>query len=93
MSTQNRDGHHFAELAKIAYMTEEQSKPIAESMGYTHTKLIDRKGAECLVCENDDTIVLCFRGTEPKEFSDIKAVLAWFGSFIKLVFTPQRILV
>ena len=47
-------------------------------MGYTHTKLIDRKGAECLVCENDDTIVLCFRGTEPKEFSDIKADLkAW----------------
>lgn len=78
MSTQNRDGHHFAELAKIAYMTEEQSKPIAESMGYSHIKLIDRKGAECLVCENDKDIVLAFRGTEPKEFSDIKADLkAW----------------
>ena len=78
MSIQDNPGGHFAELARIAYMTEKESKPIAKKMGYTKTKLIDHKGAECLFLENDDTIVLAFRGTEPKEFSDIKADLkAW----------------
>ena len=78
MSIQDNPGGHFAELARIAYMTEKESKPIAKKMGYAKTKLIDHKGAECLFLENDDTIVLAFRGTEPKEFSDIKADLkAW----------------
>ncbi len=78
MSTIEDPGLHFATLAKIAYMTEKDSKPIAHTLGYTNTKLIDRKGAECLFLENSERIVLAFRGTEPKEFSDIKADLkAW----------------
>ncbi len=59
-------------------MTEKDSKHFAHELGYTKTKLIDRKGAECLFLENSERIVLAFRGTEPKEFSDIKADLkAW----------------
>ena len=78
MSTIEQPGLHFATLAKIAYMTEKDSKPIAHTMGYTKIKLIDHKGAECLFLENNERIVLAFRGTEPKEFSDIKADLkAW----------------
>lgn len=78
MSTIENSGLHFATLAKIAYLTEKDSKPIAKKLGYTKTKLIDHKGAECLFLENSKTIVLAFRGTEPKEFSDIKADLkAW----------------
>jgi len=78
MSIQENLGGHFAELSRIAYMTEKESRPIAKKMGYTKTKLIDVDGAECLFLENDDTLVLAFRGTEPKEFSDIKADLkAW----------------
>ena len=78
MSTIENSGLHFATLAKIAYLTEKDSKPIAKKLGYTKTKLIDHKGAECLFLENNTTIVLAFRGTEPKEFSDIKADLkAW----------------
>ena len=78
MSTIEDPGLHFATLAKIAYMTEKDSKPIAHTLGYTKTKLIDKDGAECLFLENSDRIVLAFRGTEPTEFSDIKADLkAW----------------
>jgi triacylglycerol lipase len=78
MSTIENSGLHFATLAKIAYLTEKESKPIAKELGYNKTKLIDHKGAECLFLENNNTIVLAFRGTEPKEFSDIKADLkAW----------------
>ena len=78
MSTIENPGAHFATLAKIAYMTEKDSKPIAHTLGYSKTKLIDHKGAECLFLENSERIVLAFRGTEPKEFSDIKADLkAW----------------
>jgi triacylglycerol lipase len=78
VSTIENPGAHFATLAKIAYMTEKDSKPIAHTLGYSKTKLIDRTGAECLVLESSDRIVLAFRGTEPKEFSDIKADLkAW----------------
>lgn len=69
---------HFATLAKIAYMTQADSKPAVHELGYTKSILIDHKGAECLIVENSERVVLCFRGTEPKEFSDIKADLkAW----------------
>jgi len=78
MSSIENPGLHFATLAKIAYMTEKDSKPLAHELGYLKTKLIDHKGAECLIVENSDRVVLCFRGTEPTEFSDIKADLkAW----------------
>ena len=78
MSSIENPGLHFATLAKIAYLTEKESKPHAHTLGYTKTKLIDQKGAECLIVENSERVVLCFRGTEPKEFSDIKADLkAW----------------
>ena len=51
---------HFATLAKIAYMTEKDSKPIAHELGYTKTKLIDRKGAECLFLENSERIAVSY---------------------------------
>ena len=79
MSTEiENPGAHFATLAKIAYLTEQQSKPTVHELGYTKSKLVDHKGAECLIVENSSRVVLCFRGTEPTEFSDIKADLkAW----------------
>ena len=78
MSSIKNAGTHFATLARIAYMTQKNSEPTAHELGYTKTKLIDHKGAECLIVENSERVVLCFRGTEPKEFSDIKADLkAW----------------
>ena len=61
MSSIENPGLHFATLAKIAYMTEKDSKHFAHELGYTKTKLIDRKGAECLFLENSERIVLAFR--------------------------------
>ena len=78
MSTIEKPGLHFATLAKIAYLTQEESKPAVHELGYTKSILVDNDGAECLIVENSERVVLCFRGTEPKEFSDIKADLkAW----------------
>lgn len=78
MSTIENPGLHFATLAKIAYMTQAESKPTVHELGYTKSVLVDHKGAECLIVENSERVVLCFRGTEPTEFSDIKADLkAW----------------
>jgi len=78
MSSIENPGLHFATLAKVAYLTQKDSKPAVHTLGYTKSVLIDHKGAECLVVENSERVVLAFRGTEPKEFSDIKADLkAW----------------
>lgn len=78
MSTIENPGLHFATLAKIAYKTQAESKPTVHELGYTKSVLVDHNGAECLIVENSERVVLCFRGTEPKEFSDIKADLkAW----------------
>ena len=78
MSTIENPGLHFATLAKVAYLTQKDSKPAVHELGYTKSVLIDHKGAECLIVENSERVVLAFRGTEPKEFSDIKADLkAW----------------
>ena len=54
-------------------------------MGYTTHKFLDHDGAQCHIVSNKEEVVICFRGTEPKEFSDIKADLnafpdkAWNG--------------
>ena len=78
MSSIENPGLHFATLAKVAYLTQKDSKPAVHTLGYTKSVLIDHKGAECLIVENSERIVLAFRGTEPTEFSDIKADLkAW----------------
>lgn len=78
MSIEGNSGWHFATISRIAYMDAKESAPIAKELGYPTTKLLDNDGAECLLLENADTIVLAFRGTEPKEFSDIAADLkAW----------------
>jgi len=78
MSSIENPGLHFATLAKVAYLTQAESKPGIHELGYTKSVLVDYKGAECLIVENSERVVLAFRGTEPKEFSDIKADLkAW----------------
>lgn len=69
---------HFAELSKLAYKKANVVKTKANKLGYTSTELFDYQGCECLVLENDEVLVLAFRGTEVKELSDIAADLkAW----------------
>lgn len=78
MSNIKRPSLHFAELSRLAYKKASYVKKRAQKLGYPSTELFDKSGSECLVLENDTTVVLAFRGTEVKEFSDIAADLkAW----------------
>ena len=52
MSSIENPGLHFATLAKVAYLTQAESKPTVHTLGYTKSVLVDHKGAECLIVEN-----------------------------------------
>ena len=65
--------HHFALLAQAAY--KENCTKEFKKLGYTQCKFFDNNGAEAYVAWNNEKIVVAFRGTEPNEFSDIKADL------------------
>ena len=68
----------MAKLAGIAYLDEKPAKPKYKKLGYAGHNFIENDGAQCHAIWNDEEIVLCFRGTEPNEFSDILADLnAW----------------
>jgi triacylglycerol lipase len=68
----------MAECAEIAYLDAKQAKPKYKKLGYTTHRFIEHDGAQCHIISNKQELVICFRGTEPGEFSDIKADLnAW----------------
>lgn len=75
----------MAQCAEIAYADGPEAKPRYKALGYTTHKFIENEGAQCHIISNKEEVVICFRGTEPKEFSDIKADLnafpdkAWNG--------------
>ena len=47
-------------------------------MGYTNVRFLDIDGAQAYICKSDTQITFVFRGTEPKEPSDVVADLkAW----------------
>ena len=75
MSSIENPGLHFATLAKVAYLTQADSKPAVHELGYTKSVLVDHKGAECLIVENSERVVLAFRGTEPAKLNDVLADL------------------
>lgn len=68
----------MAKIAEFAYVDGPEAKPMFKSLGYTTHKFIDVDGAQCHIVSNKEEIVIAFRGTEPKEFSDIKADLNAF---------------
>jgi|MDSW01.2.fsa_nt_gb triacylglycerol lipase len=68
----------FAKLSQYAYKDAKIAKKETKDLGFTKTTLISHLNAQCMVYENTKEIVLAFRGTEPKQFRDIKADLkAW----------------
>jgi len=67
--------HHMAQMANIAYLDKQEAKAEYQKLGYTNYKFFDKDGAQCHAVWTRDTYVLCFRGTEPDEFSDILADL------------------
>ena len=65
----------MAECAQIAYMDGKEAKKEYKRLGYTGHSFIENDGAQMHIISNKEEIVLCFRGTEPGELSDIKADL------------------
>ena len=70
--------HQMAKFASIAYLDGEQAQARFREEGYRKHVFIENDGAQCHIIWNDNDVIICFRGTEPSEFSDIKADLnAW----------------
>lgn len=65
----------MAQCAQIAYLDGAEAKKQYKKLGYTRHKFIEHDGAQLHIIGNKEENVLCFRGTEPSEFSDIKADL------------------
>ena len=63
----------FARASAIAYV--DNATDTFAKMSFGVKQYIDHKGAQCYLLEDKECVLLVFRGTEPKEFSDIKADL------------------
>ena len=68
----------FAECSRLAYRPKIRGAKEFRRIGFTTHNFYDVEGAQCHIAKNSDTIIIAFRGTEPKQFSDIKAdLMAW----------------
>ena len=64
----------MAKLASNAYLDQE-AKIRNKKLGFTGHRFFDVDGAQCHAVWNKEQYVLCFRGTEPDELSDVLADL------------------
>jgi len=68
----------FAECSRLAYKPELRARKEFRKIGLTTYNFYSVEGAQVHVAKNSDVIIIAFRGTEPKQFSDIKAdLMAW----------------
>ena len=65
----------MAQLASNAYLDGKEAKPKMKELGFTGHKFFENDGAQCHAVWNKEMYVLCFRGTEPDEISDVLADL------------------
>jgi triacylglycerol lipase len=68
-------GWVMAKCSEAAYMDSKTAKPLYKVLGFNRHKYFDVKGAQCHAAYNKEYLVLAFRGTEVKSWSDIKADL------------------
>lgn len=68
-------GQHMATLSQLAYLDGTEALSHFRAMDYYGHKFFEVDGAQCHAIWNEKEYVLAFRGTEPTEFSDIKADL------------------
>lgn len=66
----------FAKISGITYQDPDVATPLFKELGYNIVKFFDKKGAQAYLLSNDVERVLSFRGTQPKEKSDVIADLA-----------------
>ena len=68
----------FAECSRLAYATRLRAGKEFRRIGFTTYNFYSVEGAQVHIAKNSDKIIIAFRGTEPKQFSDIKAdLMAW----------------
>ena len=63
----------FAELSRVAYFTEYHATRLAKKLGFTTVEFYNIDGAEAYRFMNKRDMVFACRGTQPKQFNDIKA--------------------
>ena len=78
MMTDDNKPFVMATLSEVAYKDLEEAKETFNHWGFTKHKFFDIDGAQCYLVWNDDDAVVIFRGTEPKQWSDVKADLNAF---------------
>lgn len=66
----------FAKLSNQAYQTPEVATKLFKKLGFTDTTFYFHKGSNVYVTQNADDIVVVCRGTEVKEWSDVRADLS-----------------
>lgn len=64
----------FARISNLAYKSPKEANKIFKKMGFKST-FYDRDGSQAYIVENDNDLIIACRGTEPKEWSDIKTDL------------------
>jgi len=69
--------HKMAIMAQLAYKDKEAWMEFKE-LGYPYHRFFNIDGAQVHVVWNSGEMCICFRGTEPSQFSDIKADLNAF---------------
>lgn len=67
--------YFFAKCAQLAYLDPKESKSKFKELGLKVVKYYDVNGAQAYLLDGEERSVLAFRGTEPKEKSDIFADL------------------
>ena len=68
--------HHHACIARLAYKDlDKEVRKEWKALGFTSVKFFDIEGAQAYVVGNKERITVAFRGTEPKEKSDVFADL------------------
>lgn len=63
----------FAELAMIAYNDESEASRAAQLVGFTHATHFDDQGAQAYYFRNEFDSVIACRGTQPNEWTDLRA--------------------
>ena len=58
----------MAILSKVAYLQPEKAEITFKEYGFLNYKFIENDGAQCYIVNNEDNIVIIFRGTEPKQW-------------------------
>lgn len=66
----------FAKLSNQAYQAPDIATKLFKKHGFTNTTFYSHKGSNVYVTQNQDDIVVVCRGTEVKEWNDIKADLS-----------------